>query len=165
MTAMRNRLWLDGRRATSVAAMKTTDLTQRPPRSPRVRLGGFTVLPRVLDKARATVAGTNGEYRFNNPLDTLLFEFAGVEAGAFLARIREGAGDMEMLEWFASQARKSPHEIAAWSSWTESYVGNDVESREWLTARIAALDPRRTDIGSVFDYLDLDDYCSFGGQA
>ena len=40
-----------------------------------------------------------------------------------------------------------------------------MESREWLTGRIAALDARRTDIGTVFDYLDLDDYRSFGGQA
>ncbi|MBL9128834.1 MAG: DUF5069 domain-containing protein [Verrucomicrobiales bacterium] len=145
--------------------MKTTDLTQRPPRSPRVRLGGFTILPRVIDKARATVAGTQGEYKFGNPLDTLLFGFAGVEPGTFLAKIREGAGDREVLEWFAARARKSPHEIAAWSTWTESYVENDVESREWLTGRIAELDPRRTDIGSLFDYLDLDDYRSFGGQA
>lgn len=37
------------------------DLTQHPPRSPRVRLGGFAHLPRLLDKARAVAAGTNGE--------------------------------------------------------------------------------------------------------
>ena len=37
--------------------MNAPDLTQRPPRSPRVRLGGYTILPRLLDKARATIAG------------------------------------------------------------------------------------------------------------
>jgi len=145
--------------------MNTTDLTQRPPRSPRVRLGGFTILPRVLDKARATITGTNGEYKFNNPLDTLLFGFTGVTADAFLAKAGEGAGDFEMLEWLAGQARKSPHEIEAWSKWAATYVGHDVETREWLTGRIKDLDPRRTDIGTIFDYLDLDDYLSFGGQA
>ena len=39
---------------------KTTnalDLTQRPPRSPRVRLGGYAILARCLDKGRATLAG------------------------------------------------------------------------------------------------------------
>ena len=35
----------------------TPDLTQHPPRSPRVRLGGFVHLPRLLDKARAFAAG------------------------------------------------------------------------------------------------------------
>ena len=33
-----------------------TDLTQRPPRSFHVRLGGFVILPRMLDKGRATLA-------------------------------------------------------------------------------------------------------------
>ncbi len=145
--------------------MKTTDLTQRPPRSPRVRLGGFTILPRVLDKARATIVGTNGEYKFNNPLDTLLFAFSGVESAAFLDKVSTEAGDAEMLAWFAGQAAKAPHEIAAWSAWTETYVGHDIGTREWLTGQIAALDARREDIGTIFDYLDLDDYLSFGGQA
>lgn len=31
--------------------MDPLKLTQRPPRSPRVRLGGYTVLPRVLGKS------------------------------------------------------------------------------------------------------------------
>ena len=39
------------------------DLTQRPPRSPRVRLGGYVLLPRLLDKGRAALAGTLGEAR------------------------------------------------------------------------------------------------------
>ena len=37
------------------------DLTQRPPRSFRVRLGNYVILARMLDKGRATVAGKNGE--------------------------------------------------------------------------------------------------------
>jgi hypothetical protein len=37
------------------------DLTVRPPRSPRVRLGGYVILPRMLDKCRAMLAGKNGE--------------------------------------------------------------------------------------------------------
>ncbi|MEO7677968.1 MAG: DUF5069 domain-containing protein, partial [Verrucomicrobiota bacterium] len=40
------------------------DLTQRPPRSPRVRLGGYVLLPRILDKGRALLAGKLGEYHF-----------------------------------------------------------------------------------------------------
>ena len=37
-------------------SLHTPDLTQFPPRSPRVRLGGYAILPRMLDKGRATVA-------------------------------------------------------------------------------------------------------------
>jgi hypothetical protein len=38
------------------------DLSQHPPRSPRARLGGYVHLPRLLDKARAHLAGRMGEY-------------------------------------------------------------------------------------------------------
>lgn len=147
-----------------ISSMKASDLTQRPPRSPRVRLGGFTILPRTIDKARATVAGSNGEYRFNSPLDGLLFGFVGVTADDFLAKIRAGAGDFEILEWIRTHSGKAPHEIAAWSAWTHTFLDHDVETLEWLTGNVKDLDPRRADIGTVFDYLDLDDYVSFGGQ-
>jgi hypothetical protein len=39
-----------------------TELTQRPPRSPRGQLGGYVLLPRILDKGRALLAGKLGEY-------------------------------------------------------------------------------------------------------
>ncbi len=145
--------------------MNPTDLTQRAPRSPRVRLGGYTILPRVIDKARATLAGRQGDYKFNNPLDNVLFRFAGVTAEAFLNQVQSGAGDFELLQWFQAQAKKAPHEIAAWSAWTETFVDHDAETYEWLAGRIRSLDPRREDISALFDYLDLDDYLSFGGQA
>ena len=42
------------------------DLTQHPPRSPRVRLGGFAHLPRLLDKARATLADWLEEHEYES---------------------------------------------------------------------------------------------------
>jgi hypothetical protein len=45
------------------------DLTLRPPRSMRVRLGGFAILARMLDKGRATLVKKNGEYNYNSPTD------------------------------------------------------------------------------------------------
>lgn len=147
--------------------MNTTsapDLTQRPPRSPRVRLGGYTILPRVLDKARASLAGRLGDYKFNNPLDTLLFGFTGVTADELLAQVRAGACDFEVLQWLNGRARKSPHEVAAWSAWTETYTDHSVDGHQWLGEGIARLDARREDIDTVFAYLDLDDHLSFGGS-
>ena len=43
------------------------DLTQHPPRSPRVRLGGLVILPRMIDKARATKAGKMANIRTPAP--------------------------------------------------------------------------------------------------
>ena len=50
-------------------SLHTPDLTKQPPRSPRVRLGGYVILPRMLDKGRATLAGKHGEYHYACPLD------------------------------------------------------------------------------------------------
>ena len=40
-----------------MAKNNSPDLTKRPPRSPRARLGGYVILPRMLDKGRAAIAG------------------------------------------------------------------------------------------------------------
>lgn len=147
--------------------MKAPDLTQRPPRSPRVRLGGYTILPRLLDKARATLAGTNGEYLYNNPNDGHFFRFTGITPEALLAQVKTGAGDWDLLLWIQEQASipRTALEIQQWSDWTETVAFNDVEMREWFTEQIKRLNPAREDLRGTFDYLDLDDYVSFGGQA
>jgi len=46
------------------------DLTERPPRSFRVRLGNYVILARMLDKGRATLAKKNGEYKYNSGTDS-----------------------------------------------------------------------------------------------
>jgi hypothetical protein len=40
------------------APAQAPDLTQRAPRSPRLKLGGSVLLPRILDKERALQAAT-----------------------------------------------------------------------------------------------------------
>ena len=147
--------------------MNAPDLTRRPPRSPRVRLGGYTILPRILDKARATLAGTSGEYIYNNPNDRRFFEFTGITAEALLEQVKSGAGDWELLEWIREHAPvpRSELEVQQWSDWTETAAFHDVEMREWFTDQIKRLNPARTDLRGTFDYLDLDDFVSFGGIA
>lgn len=148
-------------------AMNAPILTQRPPRSPRVRLGGYTILPRLLDKARATLAGTNGDYIYNNPNDGHFFRFTGLTPEALLAQVKKGAGDWDILLWVNEHApfERTALEIEQWSNWTETVAFNDVEMREWFTEQIKRLNPAREDLRGTFDYLDLDDYMSFGGVA
>ncbi len=142
--------------------MNTTNLTARPPRSPRVRLGGYVVLPRLLDKARGTAAGRAGDYKFNSLLDSFFFEFTGIDAEALLERVKTGSGDADILAWVQENTTKTPPQILGWSAGAERFVLTDPESCEWFTGELRRLDPRRTDIQTVFDYLDLDDYLHFG---
>jgi hypothetical protein len=68
------------------------DLTKRPPRSPRQRLGGYALLPRMLDKGRAEIAGTSGEYHYNCPLDQRILNFLGLDPGALREQLANGRG-------------------------------------------------------------------------
>ena len=54
--------------------LSAPDLTQFPPRSGRVKLGGYVHLPRLLDKARASLTGKAGEYHYNCALDQHFFK-------------------------------------------------------------------------------------------
>jgi hypothetical protein len=143
------------------------DLTLQAPRSPRVRLGGYVILPRMLDKGRAELAGTNGEYHFNCPLDKRFLEFAGIDAEALKEQLAAGKGDGEILKWITENSAKQPNEIevAVWSEFAEKRVASDVESRTFFNGAHTACAPHREDIATWFDLLDLDDYVSFGGIA
>ncbi len=142
------------------------DLTKAPPRSPRVRLGGYVILPRMLDKCRALIAGKNGEYNFNCPMDQRFLEFPGINADALKKQVAAGKGDGELLAWIQKNAKNHPTEaqIIAWSDYQEKRAPADTESREYFHETHAKLAPKREDISGWFDLLDLDDYVSFGGN-
>jgi len=92
------------------------DLTREAPRSPRIRVGGYAILGRTIDKCRALVGGNIGEYHFDCPLDNMLFGFKGVKGDDFKAQIENGASDQEMVDWLnRSGAKKGGNEIERWS--------------------------------------------------
>ena len=62
------------------------DLTKESPRNPRIRVGGYAILGRTLDKCRALVGGNIDEYHFDCPLDNMLFGFKGVKGADFSTR-------------------------------------------------------------------------------
>ncbi len=144
------------------------DLTQRPPRSPRVRLGGYAHLPRLLDKCRADLAGRVGDYHFNCPRDQLFFAFTGLNADQLRAAVATGLGDREMLAWVESHAAPSraSWEIERWSEWMDNFKpASDPETAGFFATTLARLTAHRKDIHTWADLLDLDDHCSFGGTA
>ena len=145
--------------------LNSPDLTKFPPRSPRVRLGGYVILPRCLDKGRATLAGENGEYHYACPLDQDFLEYAGIDPEELKKQL--GKSDSEVLEWINANAKykHTASEIAAWSAWQELSAPDNPKSREHFNEMHKAAAPQRTDIASWFDVLDLDDYVSFGGKA
>jgi hypothetical protein len=148
-------------------AIQAPDLAQRPPRSPRVRLGGYVILPRMLDKGRATLNNKAGEYHFNCPLDERFLTFVGIQAEPLKKQLAQGRSDGEILAWIQARAKfkRSPAEIAAWSAFNEQRAPGDLESRKYFSEMQAAVAPKREDVMTWFDLLDVDDFVTFGGKA
>ena len=132
------------------------DLTQRPPRSPRSRLGGYSLLPRMLDKGRATLAGTNGEYHYNCPLDQRFLSFVGIDPKKLLAEQKKGKGDGEILEWIQTNAKhkRAPWEIQQWSDYMDRRgPDSDAETLKFFAEYVAKLTKTREDIKTWADVL------------
>src|SRR5438445_2696934 len=135
--------------ARATPALHAPDLTQRPPRSPRTRLGGYAQLPRMLDKGRATLAGKNGEYHYDCPLDKRFLDFAGIDAKRLLAELKKGKGDGEILAWIEANAKhkRTPWEIQQWSDWMDRRgPDSDAETMQFFTDYVAKLTKTREDI-------------------
>ncbi len=143
------------------------DLIRTAPRSPRVRLGGYVLLPRMIDKGRATLAGKNGDYHFDCPLDQHFTRFAGIDAEALKAQLAEGKGDGEIAEWVVAHSTTKPTAAAieAWSAHQAGRSPSDLDSIKFFQGVLSTSGPKRTDIGTWFDLLDLDDFVSYGGKA
>ena len=152
----------------TTSSLTAPDLTRRAPRSPRTRLGGYSHLPRLLDKCRAGLAGLIGEYDYNCPRDQQFFAFSGIDAEALKVAAATGKGDQEMLEWVQANAgkKRDAWEIQAWSEWMDNFnPASDPGTAGFFANALAQLSTARKDIHSWSDLLELDDHCSFGGQA
>ena len=152
----------------SIAKLGAPDLAQHPPRSPRSRLGGYSLLPRALDKGRATLAGTNGEYHFNCPVDQHFLSFVGIDPKKLLAELKKGKGDGDILTWIQANAKhkRPPWEIEQWSDHMDRRgPDSDAETMEFFAEYVAKLTKTREDIKTWADVLELDDFVSFGGKA
>ena len=144
------------------------DLTDRPPRSFRVRLGNYVVLARMLDKSRATLAGKNGDYIYNSPTDQHLVKFLGFDPDALLKELATGKSDGEILEWVQAHSKtpRSPWEIEAWSAFMEKRApDSDAETLAFFAEHLGRLSKTREDVKTLFEFGELDDYVSFGGKA
>lgn len=88
------------------------DLTTTPPRPLDAELEGYAWLPRMLDKARATLGGTAGEYLFGCPVDHTCLARLGVSADLILQLVARHDDDGEVLDALRAQGIPSAEE--AW---------------------------------------------------
>jgi hypothetical protein len=121
----------------------------------------------MLDKGRATIARKNGEYHYACPMDQRFLDFVGIEAEVLKKQLAAGKSDGEILAWIQKNTKNKHNdpEIVAWSSYAEQRAPSDAESRQYFNELHTKAAPKREDIVTWFDLLDVDDYVSFGGKA
>ena len=138
------------------------DLSKHPPNSPRERIGGFVIAKRTVDKCRASLAGTLGEYHYDCPLDNLLFSFKGINGEQFKAAVRAAKTYEEIGDWLQSNGTKrTPAEIKAWSDGVEAEsMMNDPEKRVYFIESCSKLG-LNPETSTTFDWLEADDRASF----
>jgi gluconokinase len=144
------------------------DLTKGAPRSPYDTVGGITFLPRAIDKMRAHIAGTAGEYNAKVGYSTQLFDLFGVTADQFEQVVRENATDEAVSSALLTRKPLSKTDIDAWNQRSINRSPTDEAgwARHWKQLADAGYGDRK-DVRTMFDRLDLDDgrQVPVGGRA
>ncbi len=134
------------------------DLRKDFPRSMKFELAGYVHLARMIDKCRAVLAGTEGEYIYPCPMDERLMEFVGMTSDQFTAAVKAHSTDAGVVKWFEQRAQ--PHQPAELEEWNQQLLArgpSSPESAAKFKKYLAAIDPSRTDITAWSDLQDLEE--------
>ena len=123
------------------------DLRSSFPRSMRYEMEGYVHLARMIDKCRAVLAKTEGEYIYPCPMDERLMEFAGITADQFTAAVKANPSDDAVAKWFAQTTKAHlPAELESWNRMMLSRGPSSPQSMVKFKKYLDAVDPSRTDL-------------------
>lgn len=133
--------------------MEPLDLSKAPPRSPHLELDGLAMLPRTIDKLRATLpGGVIDGYRMRG-LSLRLLEWLGVEEDAIRAAVASAKTDDDVAAWLRTQtdASKYPEFSRRLRERSTDDVDKDAfyQTYPWMR--------ERTDTVKLFDVMLEDD--------
>ena len=124
----------------------------------RVKMEGYVHLARMLDKCRAVLAGTEGEYIYPCPMDERLMKFAGITDKEFTATVKANPTDKGVAQWFTKAS--TPHQQTELNEWNEMMLTRGPSSpdkQKYFDKLRDAVDPSRTDLTAWADLQDLEE--------
>ncbi len=134
------------------------DLRTSFPRSMRFTLEGYAHLARMIDKCRATLAGTEGDYIYPCPMDDRLLEFTGITAAQFTAAVNATPSDEAVARWFIRTAKVHPTIASeAWNREMLTRGPSTPEKQVYFEKLRNAIDHSRTDLTAWADLQDLEE--------
>ncbi|MGH2371614.1 MAG: DUF5069 domain-containing protein, partial [Chloroflexota bacterium] len=129
------------------------------PRSGRETLGGIVFLPRSIDKMRAHIAGTAGEYVAMRGLSSRLYDLFGITAEQFMEGVKQSPDDDGVLRWLQQNAPKKPsqQDIEAYNQGVLTAGPRDEAGMQRFRANLEKLGfADRTDVKTNVDAEDLE---------
>ena len=145
-------------RGPSSVVRRSMDLRTSFPRSMKFTLDGYVHLARMIDKCRAVLAGTEGEYIYPCPMDDRLMEFAGITADQFTTAVKANPSDEAVAKWFTETAKAyPPAELEAWNRMMLNRGPSTPEKQAYFDKLRDAVDPSRTDLTAWADLQDLEE--------
>ena len=137
------------------------DLTEGPPRGPRETLGGYVILGRCVDKCRAELAGTNGEYAYWPCSLCSYFEpFTGIDHEDLRAFVATGADDDAIVEWVDEHSQvKERMEVIRWNNRMREMRLSDLddEHQEYMENYVQENLPPGSAVYVYFDVFDIEE--------
>jgi len=137
--------------------MEPLDLSKRPPRGPREQLDGLAMMPRTIDKLRATLPGGNpGAYKIAGFSGRLL-ERLGVGEAELCETVRRASCDEDVAIWL--RARTDVSKYPAINAYFESLVHEKLQDPAGFDERYPVR--KRLGLNKLLDVLEADDRESF----
>lgn len=100
----------------SMPASQATDLRSAPPRRWSEEVGGIKWLPRIIDKARAAMNGTLGDYLYGqSPMDRGLLLALGLSYKEFTNIVRRAGNDEQVLTMLRDRVPEGVDLARRWS--------------------------------------------------
>ncbi|GAC1571726.1 MAG: hypothetical protein NVS3B7_02120 [Candidatus Elarobacter sp.] len=143
--------------------MTPLDLSTRPPRSPRVELGGLVMLARVIDRARASLPGGNlGLY---DPVGTgglgnAMLDALSISPGDFIAAVAQAETDDDVVAWVEARTDIATRTAVGARLSRMRLADVPADRLAYIKAHYPPHIFERSETG--FDLLDDDDRESFG---
>jgi hypothetical protein len=139
-------------------------------RSPREKLGGYVLLPRLIDKVRLYAQGILPEEYHQNllslnkkPFDGRFLFFTGIDRDPFRQVILSSLDDHSVLQWVEQHAIK--HTLQEKEQWAASLVQSFFEPTPEMISYLTRVypklteffDPNTLDSANPFDLIDYDE--------
>jgi hypothetical protein len=139
------------------ARMEPLDLSKRAPRGPREQLDGLVMLPRTIDKFRASLpGGVLGGYKIDG-VSRRLLGWLGVDEAEMQAAVAAAASDDDVAKWVRARTDASAYD--SYNERMENRSLDDIQDKTHMNDLYPWL--AQSGIKKVFDIMEEDDRRTF----